>query len=227
MNRDKILIIEDDPTMQEILRDNFEFGGATVHLAADGRAGLRAVSACQPDLILLDIMLPGINGFDLCRRIRGDGLTTPIIMLTAKSQESDIVLGLNLGADDYVTKPFSIEVLLARATGCLRRRRQPPGAVVAFGDCKFDRSALKLFRRGQEEVLTPKELRLLDFFVRNAGRVLTRQAILDGVWGDEIIVTERSVDRCVASLRAKIEPAASDGRFIKTLRDIGYRFDLP
>lgn len=227
MNRDKILIIEDDPTMQEILRDNFEFGGASVHLASDGRAGLKAVMACQPDLILLDIMLPGINGFDLCRRIRGEGLTTPIIMLTAKSQESDIVLGLNLGADDYVTKPFSIEVLLARVSACLRRRSQPPGAVVGFGECRFDRSALKLFRGGQEEVLTPKELRLLDFFVRSTGRVLTRQTILDGVWGDEIIVTERSVDRCVASLRAKIDPKPPHNRFIKTLRDVGYRFDLP
>ncbi len=227
MTRDKILIIEDDPTMQEALRDNFEFGGSTVHLAADGRAGLDSVFACQPDLILLDIMLPGINGFDLCRRIRSEGLTTPIIMLTAKSQESDVVLGLNLGADDYVTKPFSIEVLLARAGACLRRRRQPPEAVVVFGDCRFDRSALKLFRGGQEEVLTPKELRLLDFFVRNTGRVLTRQKILDGVWGDEVIVTERSVDRCVASLRTKIEPEAPHSRFIKTLREVGYRFDLP
>ena len=115
-NAGRILIIEDDPTMQEILRDNFEFSGATVQVAADGRTGLKAVLAWQPDLILLDIMLPGINGFDLCRRIRREGLTTPIIMLTAKSQESDIVLGLNLGADDYVTKPFSIEVLLARVT---------------------------------------------------------------------------------------------------------------
>jgi DNA-binding response OmpR family regulator len=227
MSADKILIIEDDPSMQEILRDNFEFGGATVHVASDGKAGLAAVHTCQPDLILLDIMLPGINGFDLCRRIRGEGLTTPIIMLTAKSQESDIVLGLNLGADDYVTKPFSIEVLLARTSACLRRRRQPPGAVVVFGEYRFDRSALKLFRDRQEVILTPKELRLLDFFVRSAGRVLTRQTILDGVWGDAVIVTERSVDRCVTTLRSKIEPEPPHGRFIKTLRDIGYRFDLP
>jgi DNA-binding response OmpR family regulator len=148
-------------------------------------------------------------------------------MLTAKSQESDIVLGLNLGADDYVTKPFSIEVLLARVTACLRRRRQPAGEVVTFGDCRFDRAALKLFHTKQEVILAPKELRLLDYFVRNAGRVLTRQKILDGVWGEEIIVTERSVDRCVASLRAKIETEPEHSRFIKTLRDVGYRFDLP
>jgi DNA-binding response OmpR family regulator len=227
MSRDKILIIEDDPTMREILRDNFELAGCTVHLAADGRAGLEAVFADRPDLILLDIMLPGISGFDLCRRIRGKGLTIPIIMLTAKSQEADIVLGLNLGADDYVTKPFSIEVLLARVSACLRRRHQEPGEVVVFGDCRFDRTGLKLFHQGREVILTPKELRLLDYFVRNAGRVLTRQRILDGVWGEEIIVTERSVDRCVKTLRSKIEPEPPHGRFIKTLRDIGYRFDLP
>lgn len=227
MNRDKLLIIEDDETMREILRDNFELAGWAVQLTADGRAGLEAVFAHQPDLILLDIMLPGISGFDLCRRIRAKAITTPIIMLTAKSQESDIVLGLNLGADDYVTKPFSIEVLLARASACLRRRHQEPGEVVVFGDCRFDRAALKLFRQGRELFLTPKELRLLDFFVRNAGRVLTRQKILDGVWGEEIIVTERSVDRCVKTLRSKIEPEAAHGCFIRTLRDVGYRFDLP
>ena len=227
MPADKILIIEDDPTMQEALRDNFEFGGYTVHVASDGRAGLKAALAHQPDLILLDIMLPGINGFDVCRRIRSEGLTIPIIMLTAKSQESDVIRGLDLGADDYVTKPFSIDVLLARVSACLRRRRQPPGAEVVFGDCRFDRAALKLFRRGQEVILAPKEFRLLDYLVRNAGRVVTRQRILDGVWGEEIIVTERSVDRCVATLRTKIEPESPHGRFIKTLRDVGYRFDLP
>lgn len=227
MNRDKILIIEDDPTMQEALRDNFEFSGYTVQVASDGRTGLKAVLAHQPDLILLDIMLPGINGFDLCRRIRSEGRAIPIIMLTAKSQESDVVLGLNLGADDYVTKPFSIDVLLARVGACLRRRRQPPETEVVFGDCRFDRAALKLFRGGREVILTPKEFRLLDYFVRNAGRVVTRQRILDGVWGEEIIVTERSVDRCVATLRNKIEPESPHGRFIKTLRDVGYRFDLP
>ena len=223
----RILIIEDDPTMQEALRDNFEFGGSTVHVASDGRAGLKAALAQQPDLILLDIMLPGINGFDVCRRIRSEGLTIPIIMLTAKSQESDVIRGLDLGADDYVTKPFSIDVLLARVSACLRRRRQPPGAEVVFGDCRFDRAALKLFRCGREVILAPKEFRLLDYFVRNAGRVVTRQRILDGVWGEEIIVTERSVDRCVATLRNKIDPEPPHGRFIKTLRDVGYRFDLP
>jgi DNA-binding response OmpR family regulator len=227
MHPGKILIIEDDPTMQEALRDNFEFGGYTVQVADDGRTGLKCVLAQAPDLILLDIMLPGINGFDLCRRVRSEGLTMPIIMLTAKSQESDVIRGLDLGADDYVTKPFSIDVLLARVSVCLRRRRQPVGTEVVFGDCRFDRAALKLFRGGQEVILTPKEFRLLDYFVRNAGRVVTRQRILDGVWGEEIIVTERSVDRCVATLRTKIEPESPHGRFIKTLRDVGYRFDLP
>ncbi len=138
MNRDKILIIEDDPTMQRVLKDNCEFSGYEVRMAADGAEGVQAVFEAKPDLIILDIMLPRISGFDVCRRLRQEGLTTPIIMLTAKSQESDIVLGLNLGADDYVAKPFSVEILLARVNACLRRRRGSPGGVFEFGDCRLD-----------------------------------------------------------------------------------------
>ena len=224
MKRDKILIIEDDPTMQRVLKDNFEFSGYEVRTVSDGGQGLQAVFDSKPDLILLDIMLPRINGFDLCRRLRKEGLTTPIIMLTAKSQESDIVLGLNLGADDYVAKPFSIDVLLARASACLRRRAQPV-EVFEFGDSKLDPSSHKLFRRGAEVLLTPKEFRLLDYFARNPGRALTREKILNGVWGEDLIVTDRSVDRCINTLRNKIEPDPEHPRFIKTIRDVGYRFE--
>jgi DNA-binding response OmpR family regulator len=226
MNRDKILIIEDDPTMQRVLKDNFEFSGYEVRTAADGAEGVRAVFEAKPDLIILDIMLPRISGFDVCRRIRQEGLTTPIIMLTAKSQESDIVLGLNLGADDYVAKPFSVEILLARVNACLRRRRGPPGEVFEFGECRLDRSSHLLLRKGAEVALTPKEFRLLDYFARNVGRALTRAKILDGVWGEDLIVTERSVDRCINSLRNKVEPDPQHPRFIKTIRDVGYRFEL-
>src|SRR5688500_6641457 len=137
MTSEKVLIIEDDRTMQRVLRDNFEFSGYEVRTASDGRSGMLEVFDFKPDLIVLDIMLPAINGFDVCRRIRKEGLTTPIIMLTAKSQESDIVLGLNLGADDYVAKPFSLEVLLARASACLRRRRPQQRDIMIFGDCKL------------------------------------------------------------------------------------------
>ena len=224
MNRDKILILEDDPTMQRVLRDNFEFSGYEVRTVSDGGQGIQAVFDFKPDLILLDIMLPRINGFDICRRIRKEGLSTPIIMLTAKSQESDIVLGLNLGADDYVAKPFSLDVLLARASACLRRRAKPV-EVFEFGDCKLDISSHKLFRRGAELSLTPKEFRLLEFFAKNSGRALTREKILSGVWGENLIVTDRSVDRCINTLRNKVEPDPEHPRFIKTIRDVGYRFE--
>lgn len=221
----KILIIEDDPTMQRVLKDNFEFSGYEVRTASDGRSGVQAVFDFTPDLILLDIMLPAVNGFDACRRIRKEGLATPIIMLTAKSQESDIVLGLNLGADDYVTKPFSLEVLLARASASLRRLRPRTGDAMTFGDCRLDSTAHKLFRRDEEVSLTPKEFRLIEYFAKNTGRALTREKILNGVWGEDLIVTERSVDRCINTLRNKIEPDPEHPRFIQTIRDVGYRFE--
>ena len=221
----RVLIVEDDPTMQRVLKDNFEFRGYEVRVAPDGRQALDLVSTFHPDLIVLDIMLPGVNGFDVCRRIRGEGLATPIIMLTAKSQESDIVLGLNLGADDYVAKPFSIEVLLARATACLRRRQEPARTAFEFGECQLDHESHKLFRRGAGVALTPKEFGVLEYFVRNAGRALTREKILDAVWGDDLIVTDRSVDRCINTLRNKIEPNPDRPRHIQTIRDVGYRFE--
>jgi DNA-binding response OmpR family regulator len=227
MNRDKILIIEDDPTMQRVLKDNFEFSSYEVRTVSDGAKGIQAVFEFKPDLILLDIMLPRISGFDVCRRIRLEGLTTPIIMLTAKSQESDIVLGLNLGADDYVAKPFSVEILLARVNACLRRRRGLPGEVFEFGECRLDPGSHRLWRKGAAVALTPKEFGLLDYFTRNAGRALTRDKILDEVWGEDLIVTQRSVDRCVNTLRNKVEADPQQPCFIKTIRDVGYRFELP
>jgi len=225
--RDRVVIIEDDPTMRRVLRDNLEFSGYEVRTAHDGSEGMQVVHESAPDLVLLDIMLPRLNGFDVCRAIRQEGLTVPIIMLTAKNQESDIVRGLNLGADDYVPKPFSIDVLLARASACIRRRRHGHSERVSFGRCKLDWAAHQLFRDDREVWLTPKEFRLLEFFVRNAGRALTRDRILDAVWGDELIVTQRSVDRCVNTLRTKIEERPEDPDFIKTIRDVGYRFELP
>jgi two-component system alkaline phosphatase synthesis response regulator PhoP len=226
MATDTVLIIEDDPTMRRVLKDNFEFSGYAVHTAEDGKQGLQAVFDLKPDLIILDIMLPVINGYDLCRRIRKDGLAMPIIMLTAKGQESDIVLGLNLGADDYVTKPFNINVLLARAQACLRRQRTDQPEALEFGECRLDLGSYKLFRRGREVALTPKEFGLLEYLARNAERALTREKILDAVWGHDLIVTQRSVDRCINTLRNKIEPAPQHPHFIKTIRDVGYRFEV-
>jgi len=221
----KALIIEDDSTLLRGLVDNFQAQGYRVIGAKDGQQGLDAAINERPDLIILDIMLPKINGYEVCRLIRKQELAMPIIMLTAKGQEEDIVRGLELGADDYVTKPFSIRELLARSKAFLRRTDAKPTEVHRFGDCELNLSSHKLFRNGAEAPLTTKEFRLLEYFVRRTGRALTRNDILDAVWGHGIIVSARSVDRCVTTLRAKIEPNPQRPTFIHTIRDIGYRFE--
>jgi len=220
-----ILIIEDDATLLRGLKDNFESAGYQVRTASDGDAGLAAALDDGPDLILLDIMLPKMNGYEICRAVREHGLDVPIIMLTAKGQEDDIVRGLNLGADDYVTKPFNIRELIARAHAFLRRRQRAVSEVYQFGDCRLDLVSHRLFRGEHEATLTPKEFRLLEYFVTRAGRALTRDDILASVWGDAVIVTARSVDRCVTTLRRKIEPDPRRPSFIQTIPDVGYRFE--
>ncbi len=227
MSEETILIVEDDPTMRRGLKDNFEFEGYRVVTATDGEAGLQAVLDCQPDLVILDIMLPKVNGYEVCRLIRREGIETPIIMLTAKGQESDIVLGLNIGADDYVTKPFSIKQLLARANAFLRRRREEQSQIHRFGDCELNPVSRKLLRCSTEVPLTPKEFNLLLLLAGRPGRAYTRDEILRRVWGYDVIVTSRSVDRCITTLRGKIEPDPAEPTFIKTVRDIGYRFESP
>jgi DNA-binding response OmpR family regulator len=222
-----VLIIEDDPTMLIGLKDNFEFKGYKVLTAADGEKGLKAALNSKPDLILLDIMLPKINGYEICRLIREEKLATPIIMLTAKGEESDIVLGLNLGADDYVTKPFSIKELLARAAAFLRRAKKEVQDAYEFGDFRLDLSARRLTRKGREIELSPKEFNLLEYFVKKPGRALTRDEILNAVWGYDCVVTSRSIDRFVTTLRNKIEPDPARPIFIHTIRQIGYRFEPP
>jgi DNA-binding response OmpR family regulator len=226
VSQQNVLIIEDDATLLRGLKDNFESQGFAVRTAADGKAGLAAALADPCDLLLLDIMLPQLNGYEVCRLLRGQGLEMPIIMLTAKGQEEDIVRGLELGADDYVTKPFSIRELLARAHAFLRRRQDTAPEVIPFGECRLDLAAHKLFNRGAEVPLTAKEFRLLAYFLERPGRALTRRDILNAVWGRSVIVTGRSVDRCVTTLRAKIEPDPHHPRHIQTIRDIGYRFQI-
>ena len=220
-----ILIIEDDTTMLRVLKDNCEYSGMSVKTASDGEAGLELAIDAQPDLILLDIMLPKINGYEVCRLLRDEGIDIPIIMLTAKGQESDIVLGLNLGADDYVSKPFSMNELLARIKAMLRRKDREDSAVIRFGDLELDLGAHRLMRDSQELSLTPKEFKLLKFFAEHEGRALTREEILRSVWGSGIYVNTRSVDRCVTTLREKIELAPHNPTLIHTIRDIGYRFE--
>ena len=220
-----ILIIEDDAAMLRGLKDNFEFKGYCVLTAADGEEGLNTALNKKPDLIILDIMLPEINGFEVCRLIRKENLGMPIIMLTAKGEESDIVLGLNLGADDYVTKPFSIKELLARVEAFLRRSKQAEQDVYEFADYRLDIPARELTHKADEIKLSPKEFKLLEFFVRRPGRALTRDEILNAVWGYDCIVEPRSIDRFVTTLRNKIEPDPHNPTFIRTIREIGYKFE--
>jgi DNA-binding response OmpR family regulator len=222
-----VLIVEDDPTMLRGLKDNFEFKGYKVITAPDGEKGLNAALSAKPDLIILDIMLPKVNGYEICRLLREAKLEMPIIMLTAKGEESDIVLGLNLGADDYVTKPFSIKELLARAAAFLRRAKMQQQDTYEFGDCTLDIPARKLTRKGREIELSPKEFNLLVYFVKKQGRALTRDEILNAVWGYDCIVTERSIDRFVTTLRDKIEPKPASPVFIHTIRGVGYKFEPP
>ena len=222
-----ILVVEDDATMLRGLKDNFEFKGHRVLTAADGETGLNSALNNKPDLIILDIMLPKINGYEICRLIRKEKLDMPIIMLTAKGEESDIILGLNLGADDYVTKPFSIKELLARTEAFLRRSRQAEQDIYQFEDFQLDIPARKLTRHGKEIKLSPKEFNLLEFFVKKTGRALTRDEILNLVWGYDCFVGQRSIDRFVTTLRNKIEPDPHRPTFIHTIREIGYKFEPP
>jgi len=225
-----VLIIEDDSTNSTMLRglkDNFEFSGYGVFTAADGEEGLNAALDKKPDLIILDIMLPKINGYEICRLIRQENLDMPIIMLTAKGEESDIVLGLNLGADDYVTKPFSIKELLARAAAFLRRGRQTIQDIYEFADYRLDIPARKLTHKGKEIKLSPKEFGLLELFLKKPGRALTRNEILNAVWGYDCFVGARSIDRFVTTLRNKIELDPHSPTYIHTIREIGYKFEPP
>lgn len=224
MTGPRVLLVEDEPALARGLSDTLRAQGFVVRTAHDGQIGLDAALAGEADLILLDVMLPKVNGYEICRAVRAQGLDVPILMLTAKGQEQDAILGLNLGADDYITKPFRVGELIARARAFLRRRPANGGAC-RFGDCELDLRARKLLRRGAEVNLTAKEFRLLAYFASRPGCALPRDAILNAVWGSSVFVMARSIDRCVATLRAKIEPDPRNPLYIQTVRDIGYRFE--
>ena len=224
MSDARILLVEDEPALARGLSDALRAQGFDVDLAEDGQRGLDRALNGAPDLILLDVMLPKMNGFEICRTIRARGSDVPIVMLTAKGQEEDVILGLNLGADDYITKPFRIGELIARARALLRRRGADR-TVHRFGDCEIDLTARKVRRDGRPIELTAREFALLAYFASRPGRALARDTILNAVWGSSVFVTPRSIDRCVATLRAKIEPDAHNPIYIQTIRDIGYRFE--
>jgi DNA-binding response OmpR family regulator len=225
LNLARILIVEDEPALLRGLQDTFTSKGYEVLTARDGESGLRLATTKQPDLIVLDLMLPRVNGYEICRSVREQGLEMPILMLTAKGQEEDIILGLNLGADDYITKPFRLGELVARANAFIRRNKARQTAVYRFGDYELNVSAHRLFCNGRPVELTAKEFRLLAYFTARPGRALARNDILNAVWGNSVMVTQRSVDRCVATLRAKIERDPRNPAYVHTIRDIGYRFE--
>jgi len=221
----KVLLIEDDPTIHRVIRDNLQMESYTVKSAYDGASGLELCAEFDPDLVLLDVMLPGMNGFAVCRSLRQSDVTVPIVMLTAKGEESDVVRGLDLGANDYVVKPFRLQELLARIRVHLKKRGDALRCI-NLDDFVWDQTAACLNRGGVEIKLTPKERKLLSFFCEHPNQIYTRTQLLDQVWGRSVIVTERSVDRCVASLRKKLSVNSRPQKFLVTLRDVGYRFDL-
>jgi len=219
-----VLIIEDNPAMLRGLGDNFDMKGYRVKTARDGEKGLKAALTEKPDLIILDIMLPKINGYEICSQIRKQNLDMPIIMLTAKDQESDIVMGLNLGADDYVTKPFSIKELMARAEAFMRRRVGGEPDVYEFGDCRLDIVTETFSRKGRPVKLSPGQFNMLRLFLKRAGCTLTCDEIRGTVWGNSHFVTLRDIDETVSTLQDKIEPEPGNPTFIHRIIDIGYKF---
>ena len=222
-NPAKVLVVEDDPTIAAGLCDNFRFAGYEVMSAVDGHGALETAIDKKPDLIVLDIMLPGLNGYEVCRRLRTAGVVAPVLLLTAKNETEDIVLGFQVGADDYVTKPFRIKEVLARMERMLTRSRQDEAGSLTLGDCLIDLKA-RTVRRDEETLqLTPKEFDLLLFLHHHRGAALPRERILAAVWGNRLVVTERSVDRCIKSLRQKIESDATAPKWIQTVHRIGYR----
>lgn len=222
-----VLIVEDNEAMLRGLEDNFELKGYRVKTARDGEQGLNAALSENPDLIILDIMLPKMNGYEICSQVRKKNLDMPIIMLTAKDQESDVILGLNLGADDYMTKPFSIKELMARAEAFMRRRGEEEPEVYEFGNCRLDTVASTLMRDGKEVKLTPGELKMLHLFLRKAGCTLTCDEVRNTVWGYSRFITLRDIDNAVIALRDKIEPDPNNPTFIHTVKLIGYKFEPP
>jgi len=225
MSEGRILIVEDEPALLRGLKDAFAAKGYDVVVAQDGQTGLDFALSKDPDLILLDIMLPRVNGYQICRAVREHGLETPILMLTAKGREEDIILGLNLGADDYITKPFRVGELMARVRALMRRTKAQPAATFRFGEFELNLETHKLLRNGSEVEMTAKEFKLLAYFASRPGRALARNNVLNAVWGHSAMVTPRSIDRCVTTLRAKIEPDPRRPKYIQTIRDIGYRFE--
>jgi two-component system alkaline phosphatase synthesis response regulator PhoP len=222
----KILIVEDEPNMVAGLRDNFEFEGYEVLTAYDGEEGLQRALSDSPDLLVLDVMMPKMSGLEVCKQLRAKRPSIPIIMLTARGQEVDKVVGLELGADDYVTKPFSIRELIARVKAVLRRGRiaTRDHDRYSFGDAEVDLHACRVTREGKELDFSSTEFELLRYFVSHPGEVLSRDRLLEEVWGYDSYPTTRTVDAHLVRLRQKLEPNPEQPRYFLTVHGTGYRF---
>ena len=222
----KVLIVEDDQAMAVALSDGFAYEGFGVQVARDGSMGLRLAAEKEVDLVILDVMLPQMSGLDVCRQLRNDGNSTPIIMLTARGQEIDKVLGLKTGADDYVTKPFSFLELMARVEAVLRRTSKPAEAIeqLRFGDVEMCFKNFEARKAGRAIELSPREFKIIKYFVEHRGEVVTRDQLLDEVWGYDSTPVTRTVDNHIARLRQKIEQDPSNPQHIVTVHGLGYRF---
>ena len=221
----RILIIEDEPDLAMSLDEDFRRQGHDVSVARDGVEGLARGLEASWDLVLLDVMLPRMDGFDVCAALRKANVSTPVIMLTARTQEADKELGLDSGADDYVSKPFSLRELRARVRAQLRRSDRELTRVFRFGDCEVDLDRGEVRRAGAAIEVTAQELKLLGAFLRHRGRLLTRDQIITAAWGHGIAITDRAVDTHVFNLRKKIEPVPAEPKYLIGVRGIGYRFD--
>ena len=222
-----VLIIEDDPAIVMGLRDAFEAESFTVTTAQDGEVGLAAALNKEIDCILLDIMLPSMNGRDVCKNIRSRGIGTPIMMLTSKNEEADIILGLEIGADDYLTKPFRLAELLARVRALIRRKQalsNTSGSILGFGTAKIDFDRLEASKDGLPVKMSVREFEVLKFLSLHEGAIVTRDMLLNEVWGYDVYPTTRTIDNYILMLRKKLEPDPSVPAHIATVHSMGYRF---
>jgi len=225
-----ILVVEDEESIAEPMVENLEFEGYEVLYARDGNRGLELALSGRADLILLDIMLPGLNGYEICRRMREEGMDTPVIMLTARGEEADKVRGLDIGADDYLTKPVGILELMARIRAALRRsdhgREVPTGELLEFGKTRVDFGRFEAQVSGELVHLSPKEFGILKLLWERAGKAVSRADILQEVWGYDVYPTTRTVDTHIADLRSKLEEDAANPQHILTVHGTGYRLVL-
>jgi DNA-binding response OmpR family regulator len=225
----RILVVEDEPSMRIGLKDNLEFEGYEVEFADDGESGYKKIMTQKFDLILLDVMLPKMNGFDVCKKVRAEGVKIPIILLTAKGEEIDKVLGLELGADDYVTKPFGLRELLARIKAVIRRSAESlPDQIeeAEIGSLIVNFSNYSAFNNGNEITMSHKEFELLHFLWKNKNKAVSRDDLLKEIWNQEVFTTTRTIDNFIVKLRQKIEEDPNKPKIILTVHGVGYKLIL-